>query len=246
MRLIRTVQNTSPVALAAFAVALIISPAPAANPYTIDIIPVADASFLDNDVNGTFEELRLINPFGLQTTYFDQGVNDVEVRSVLEYDLSAIPFDKPLKGASLVASVEGTQTPFGFTELSMYLSGYSGDGQITFADITATTTPLGEYVVTDPLFSSGIYRYSAALDLGYVSSVLAAGGFLGIMTNSDLDAGSISIHSLEGYYPEPFFANTESVLRLQFVPEPSSMTLLLAGLGLSANCLRKRSRRYTK
>src|SRR5262249_26448895 len=159
-------------ALTAFGLAILVFPTAVAGAYTVDIIPTVDASFLDNNTDGTFDELRVINPFGLQTTYFIQGVNRAEVRSVLEYKLPAIPANMSLQSASFVASVEETQTPLSLSQLSMHLSGYTGDGQTTFSDITAPTTPLGTFVVPNPTTIDGTNRYSAPLNLGYVSSAL--------------------------------------------------------------------------
>lgn len=199
-------------------------PLATARAVTLRLVPDAVGRFLDDEVDGVFDELRGPSPF-LQTTKFDQGVNDVETRVVLEYDLASAPLDRRLLSARFVATIGGTQTPAGFTELSMDLLGYAGDGQITFSDITATTTPIG--VFTIPIPASGVpVRYSADLDVGYVAAEIASGTHLGLMTRKELDTGSITIRGVGG---AGFFANTDPVLVLAFVPEPSSALIAAVG-----------------
>ena len=219
--------------LLAAAIVCLAVPVSTSHALTIDIPPTVDAAFIDGDVDGTFEELRLINPFGLQTTAFDQGVNDAEVRGVVEYDLSAVPTDRALLGAYFVASITATGTPNGFTELSMDLLGYDGDGQVTFDDITAPTVKIGTFVLPVPV-ADWTVRYTAALDLGFVSTAVKSGGFLGLMTRSEFETGSISVGSLESY---PL--DRETALRLVFVPEPASWALSVFAVLVGACWLRR-------
>ena len=193
----------------------------------VDIIPTSDQEFHDRFHDGTFDDsFSPTNPV-LSTTSFDNPSQvGIDARPVMEFDLtSARALGRELISASFISYVQGTSTPSGFTQLSFDLHGFAGNGIAEAADASLVGNQIGQLTITAGF--PGFGRHEIPVDFDFVASSLAGNNFLGIVTRSDLNTGGISIGSSERSLDE-LNGRGPPTLRLVFVPEPGSITLLFA------------------
>jgi hypothetical protein len=206
----------------------------------VDLKPSIDQELQDNNMDGTFDEFIIITNSILQTTAHNgSGVVPVDRRGIMEFNLAPTQFAAQLQSASFICYVEGTSTPPGFTQLSIDLFGYQGDGQITVGDAIATNTKIGRLTITAGF--PGFGKHEVPLDTALVAGLLQNSNYFGIVTTMEVNHGGIVIGSREKSLNQQGTIGPPT-LRLVFaVPEPASAGIVI-GFGFVA-CVSVASRR---
>ena len=210
----------------------------------VEIIPAIDQEIKDNHIDGTFDEFVVITNPSLQTIAFNGGSTvPLDRRAVMEFNLTPAQLGLQLLSASFVGHVHGTSTPPGFTQLSMDLFGYAGDGQITAADATATTAQIGEFTIAAGLPGHG--SHEVPLDASFIASMIAGSNYLGILTRIDVNTGGISIGSRETSVNAQFDTGPPRLRLIFAVPEPRALWSALPMAAVAVAMHRRKQTRRT-
>ena len=115
-------------------------------------------------------------------------------RGVLEFDLSALPTNRPLKNAFLYFS---TGSLVGGTTVNVPIDvfGYAGNGVVDAADASAGVK-IGARPITNAGGSNQIKVHSAQLDADFVRNLIGAGQ-LGLVLRNDATSDGVIVNTLE-------------------------------------------------
>ena len=135
--------------------------------------------------DGVFEQLTTTEP--TVTTAKLQPPRDQD-RSLFEFNVSTIPDNATVLSAAL--KLTASYRTGGYPAAVVDLLGYAGDGQLTTADASVSTTVVGNASITS------LTTYSIPLDAAFVQSLLGTATHVGIATRLISGAG-VSFHSTE-------------------------------------------------
>lgn len=179
---IRATDNSSQALSTEFDVRVFITPAG----ISTSIRPAVDGAVLDADGNG-FDAGDTTDATG-PGMLIQGGTNPS--RGVLEFDLSAIPANRPLKSAWFFFH---TSSLVGGTTVSVPIDifGYTGNGTLEASD-AGLGTKIGSRPISNAGGSNQLKVHSAPLDVAYVRTLIGTGQ-LGLVLRNDGSADGVVI-----------------------------------------------------
>ncbi len=188
---------------------------------TISLTPVDAQAITEDGVVWTIDPDSL----GLNASRFD--TIPLQRRGLMEFPLDAIPAGSTIISASFSANVWTFTHP---PDPVLLLHGYAGDGILDLADATRPTNQIG---ASDPVTALGPIELS--ISPTYIESLLGASTHLGVWTMVE-EAGQCAIDATDAH---DLFGAPAPTLTIEFVPEPTTVALMLLG----ATCVFSRQRR---
>ena len=204
-----------------FAVAFLV--APAARTATLDRVAVVVGTAVDAEYDGLLELLRddyATGDFAVTSVGRVFGDNESERRSTVEFAIGSIPSGSPVTSALLLMSFAS-----GSTERGVFaVSGREGDGQLSIADATATSSLAGA--------QPGSFDLSVDVSL-FVQDLVDRGVPYAGFTVLEWSDGSNS-----NFVVGPAFApgRRPPTLHVEYTPEPAVVSLYTAAFGALVAC----------
>ncbi len=186
---------------------------------TIDLMPTSDADVQSSGVLGVSVEDNESNRTARS------GGNNVR-NSVYEFDLSSLPADAVITGASFNVTTRLIVSNVGSAAADVTFVTYAGDGVVTTADYQGNTAGNVAAIASDLVGTSAGTDVSIALDsLADLQAAVDGSGLLTLRSQT-VNFVTFSVHSLE----TTFTGVTLPTLSITYIPAPATAALLLGGV----------------
>jgi hypothetical protein len=200
----------------------------------ITFVATADGEVSDQEsLDGSLIKDGIFETVNANSDFLDVRFNQIEftTHGVFEFDLSALPANATITGASFIFRIFAT----GFQPAIIDFFGGQGDGQITLGDATANVSTLGS--ITLPVGLPALDNdHVVDLSTAALNNLLASSSLLMVRAQMNPQSGS----SITTFVPTEFGPGHIALpsLRLEYdtpgsspapVPEPGTLLLLATG-----------------